>query len=91
MAHPTHSCNPAPFARQSNDLTTADISPYAPNRDSLLTLFEQADKRRYAPPSLKPVLLLPGYDGAAEWGGAGADRIRVFCISIPMKWHGFFK
>ena len=29
---------PAPFARQSNDLTTADISPYAPNRDSLPNL-----------------------------------------------------
>jgi quinoprotein glucose dehydrogenase len=41
---------PVPFARQSNDLTAEDISPYAPNRDSLLLLFEQADKRRYAPP-----------------------------------------
>ena len=79
---------PAPFARQSNDLTTADISPYAPNRDSLLTLFEQADKRRYAPPSLKPVLLLPGYDGAAEWGGAGADPDQgiLYINSNEMAW-----
>ncbi len=64
---------PAPFARQSQDLTDADISPYAPNRDSLLQVFRRADKRPYAPPSLEPVLLLPGYDGGAEWGGAGAD------------------
>ena len=79
---------PAPFARQSNDLTTADISPYAPNRDSLLNLFEQADKRRYAPPSLKPVLLLPGYDGAAEWGGAGADPNQgiLYINSNEMAW-----
>ena len=79
---------PAPFARQSNDLTTADISPYAPNRDSLLNLFEQADKRRYAPPSLKPVLLLPGYDGAAEWGGAGVDPNQgiLYINSNEMAW-----
>ena len=64
---------PAPFARQSQDLTEADISPYAPNRDELLVAFRNADKRLYAPPSLNPVLLLPGYDGGAEWGGAGAD------------------
>ena len=79
---------PVPFARQSNDLTAEDISPYAPNRDSLLTLFEQADKRRYAPPSLKPVLLLPGYDGAAEWGGAGADPDKgiLYINSNEMAW-----
>jgi quinoprotein glucose dehydrogenase len=79
---------PVPFARQSNDLTAEDISPYAPNRDILLLLFEQADKRRYAPPSLKPVLLLPGYDGAAEWGGAGADPDKgiLYINSNEMAW-----
>ncbi len=79
---------PAPFARQSNDLTDEDISPYAPDRDSLLLLFKQADKRRYAPPSLKPVLLLPGYDGAAEWGGAGADPDKgiLYINSNEMAW-----
>jgi len=79
---------PVPFARQSNDLTAEDISPYAPNRDSLLLLFEQADKRRYAPPSVKPVLLLPGYDGAAEWGGAGADPDKgiLYINSNEMAW-----
>ncbi|MEB8345383.1 hypothetical protein OO010_04950 [Flavobacteriaceae bacterium KMM 6898] len=30
-------------------------------------------RRQYAPPGLEPVLLLPGYDGGAEWGGAGAN------------------
>ena len=79
---------PAPFARQSNDLTVEDISPYASNRDSLLLLFKQVDRRRYAPPSLKPVLLLPGYDGAAEWGGAGADPDNgiLYINSNEMAW-----
>jgi len=64
---------PRPFARQAEDLTEADISPYANNADELLGIFRKADKRNYAPPSTEPVLLLPGYDGGAEWGGAGAD------------------
>ena len=79
---------PSPFARQSNNLTEKDISPYAPDRDSLMILFKKADKRLYAPPSLKPVLLLPGYDGAAEWGGAGADPDKgiLYINSNEMAW-----
>jgi len=38
-----------------------------------MALLKNADKRIYAPPYLEPVLLLPGYDGGAEWGGAAAD------------------
>lgn len=64
---------PKPFARQSQDLTEADISPFAENKEELLAFFKAADKRQYAPPSLSSNLLLPGYDGAAEWGGAAAD------------------
>ncbi|MBT8184197.1 MAG: pyrroloquinoline quinone-dependent dehydrogenase [Eudoraea sp.] len=64
---------PAPFARQSTELTEADISPYADNKEELLEIFRNSDKRIYAPPALDPVILLPGYDGAAEWGGASAD------------------
>jgi quinoprotein glucose dehydrogenase len=64
---------PKPFARQSADLTERDISPFAPNRDELLAIFRATDRRMYAPPDTNPVLLLPGYDGGAEWGGAAAD------------------
>ena len=64
---------PKPFARQSPELTENDLSPFAKNKDELLELFRKSDKRIYAPPGLEPVLLLPGYDGAAEWGGAAAD------------------
>jgi quinoprotein glucose dehydrogenase len=64
---------PKPFARYADKLTEDDLSPYAENKDELLEIFRKADKRIYAPPSTDPVLLLPGYDGAGEWGGAGAD------------------
>ena len=64
---------PKPFARQSKDLTEEDISPFAENKDELLSFFNSADKRQYAPPALTPKFLLPGYDGAAEWGGAATD------------------
>jgi quinoprotein glucose dehydrogenase len=65
--------SPKPFARQSSELTENDVNPYSKNQDSLKAILNAADKRIYAPPSLKPVLLFPGYDGAAEWGGASAD------------------
>ena len=64
------------------------MSPYAINKDSLANLIEQADKRIYAPPSLEPVLLLPGYDGAAEWGGTAADPEdgMIYVNSNEMAW-----
>ena len=79
---------PAPFARQSDQLTENDISPYAENRDELLQLFRASDKRLFAPPGLKPVFLLPGYDGGAEWGGAGADPDAgiLYVNSNEMAW-----
>ncbi|NUO01367.1 MAG: pyrroloquinoline quinone-dependent dehydrogenase [Saprospiraceae bacterium] len=64
---------PQPFARQAYELTENDLSPYAENRAELLEAFRKLDRRRFAPPSLEGVLLLPGYDGGAEWGGAAAD------------------
>ncbi len=64
---------PKPFARLSQDLTEKDISPFAENKDELLELFRASEKGMYAPPNTSPTLLLPGYDGAAEWGGASAD------------------
>lgn len=64
---------PAPFARYADELTEADISPYAENREELLEVFRKADKHTFAPPDTGLVFLLPGYDGGGEWGGAGAD------------------
>ena len=64
---------PGPFARQSSDISVKNISPFAENKDDLIKKLKQADNAIYAPPSLNPLLLLPGYDGGAEWGGAGVD------------------
>ncbi|WP_422858297.1 PQQ-binding-like beta-propeller repeat protein [Flagellimonas sp. S174] len=64
---------PKPFARQSDEISIENISPFAGNKEELIETLEQANKTVYAPPSLDPILLLPGYDGGAEWGGAGAD------------------
>ena len=79
---------PKAFARYSTTLTPEDVSPYAENADSLRQIITNADKRMYAPPSLDPVLLLPGYDGAAEWGGAGADPEEgiLYVNSNEMAW-----
>jgi quinoprotein glucose dehydrogenase len=79
---------PKPFARKSVDITANDVSPYADNKEELKEILINADKRIYAPPSEKPVLLLPGYDGAAEWGGTAADPKGgiIYVNSNEMPW-----
>jgi quinoprotein glucose dehydrogenase len=80
---------PAPFARQSTDLTEGDISPYAENQEELLAFFKASDRRQYAPPNEKPTFLFPGYDGAAEWGGAAADPDEgiLYVNANEMAWN----
>ncbi len=79
---------PAPFARQSNTLTDKDISPYAPDRDSLLIRFKTYNKAIFAPPSKEGTVILPGFDGGAEWGGAAADPQEgiLYVNSNEMPW-----
>ncbi|UTA70041.1 PQQ-binding-like beta-propeller repeat protein [Emticicia sp. 21SJ11W-3] len=64
---------PAPFARQAHTLTEKDISAYAEDRDSLLARFRTFKRNRFAAPSKEGTVILPGFDGGAEWGGAAAD------------------
>jgi len=80
---------PKPFARQSQELTEADISPFAENREELVAFFNASDKRQYAPPALTPNFLFPGYDGAAEWGGTAADPNQgiIYVNSNEMAWN----
>jgi len=79
---------PKPFARLSTELTKDDVSSFAENPDSLRQILLNADKRSYAPPNLDPVLLLPGYDGAAEWGGAATDPEKsiLYVNANEMAW-----
>ncbi|MCM5662687.1 outer membrane protein assembly factor BamB family protein [Galbibacter mesophilus] len=64
---------PKPYARLSSDISEEDLSPYAENQEDIKRKFNSLKKHNFTPPGLEPSLMLPGYDGGAEWGGAGAD------------------
>ena len=76
---------PAPFARQS--LAESEISPYAENRDALLATFRGARKGLFQPYGKDDVLLFPGFDGGAEWGGPAVDPRGVLYVNASnMAW-----
>jgi quinoprotein glucose dehydrogenase len=79
---------PAPYARQAYALTEKDISMYAPDRDSLILKFKSYKKALFAPPSKEGTVILPGFDGGAEWGGAAADPTTgiMYVNSNEMAW-----
>jgi quinoprotein glucose dehydrogenase len=79
---------PKPFAREAYQLTENDISPYANNKAELKKILVAADKRMFAPPSLGNTLLLPGYDGGIEYGGAAADPAKgiIYVNANEMAW-----
>jgi quinoprotein glucose dehydrogenase len=78
---------PAPFARQSSALTTNDISQYAENRQELIANFKKYKTGVYDPSTKEGIVLLPGYDGGAEWGGAAADPEGVLYVNAnEMAW-----
>jgi quinoprotein glucose dehydrogenase len=79
---------PKPFARAAHELTENDISPHANNKEELREILIAADKRLFAPPALTNTLILPGYDGGAEYGGAGADPQNgiIYVNSNEMAW-----
>ncbi|WP_425568800.1 PQQ-binding-like beta-propeller repeat protein [Ravibacter arvi] len=79
---------PAPFARQAHQVTENDINPYAVNRDELLAIFKKTDRRQFAPPGTNGSLILPGFDGGAEWGGAAAvpQEGILYVNSNEMPW-----
>lgn len=79
---------PAPFARQmfTADLIT-DIS-----RESYVAVLEKFIKVRphlpFMPPSTQGTIILPGFDGGAEWGGAAVDPRRgiLYVNGNEMPW-----
>ncbi len=79
---------PKPYARAAWQLTENDISPYAANKEELKQKFLAADKRLFGPPDTSNVLLFPGYDGGAEWGGAAADPFKgiLYVNANEMAW-----
>ncbi len=76
---------PRPFARQV--LARDDINSFADGRDSILRIFDNANKGTYHPLSLNQTVLFPGADGGAEWGGAAVDTEGVMYVnSNEMAW-----
>ncbi len=65
---------PAPFARQimrDSDLTTLSPVSHAAALSRFRTLRSDG---LFAPPSRQGTIVLPGFDGGGEWGGAAVDR-----------------
>ncbi len=79
---------PKPFAREAHQLSENDISPFAGNKEELKKILMNSDKRFFTPPDTTAVLLLPGYDGGAEYGGAGADPDNgiIYVNANEMAW-----
>jgi quinoprotein glucose dehydrogenase len=65
---------PAPFARQR--LTEADLTDRTPAaRAAVLARFRTVrNDGLFTPPSRQGSVVLPGFDGGGEWGGAAVDR-----------------
>ncbi|WP_236971240.1 outer membrane protein assembly factor BamB family protein [Membranihabitans marinus] len=77
---------PKPFSRQSFEMT--DINPYSPYRDSLMAVYQSANKGLFMPLSKTPTILFPGCDGGAEWGGTAVDPNGILYVnSNEMAWY----
>jgi quinoprotein glucose dehydrogenase len=65
---------PAPFARQS--ITEADLTELSPSAHSAAVQRFRMLRHDglFAPPSREGTIVLPGFDGGGEWGGAAVDR-----------------
>ena len=78
---------PAPFARQvfSYDEIT-DISPGS-HRHVLERFAKMRAHTPFLPPSKEGSIILPGFDGGAEWGGAAVDPDGVLYVNAnEMAW-----
>ena len=63
---------PEPFARQQ--LTEQDLNTFSRDKDSLLLVLQNSRSAgQFVPPSEEGTIIFPGFDGGAEWGGAGYD------------------
>ncbi|MHA8079776.1 outer membrane protein assembly factor BamB family protein [Aquirufa regiilacus] len=79
---------PKPYARLSNEISPKDVSPYAENKDELSLILSKLKRAWYDTPSEQGTLILPGFDGGGEWGGAGADPEKgiLYINSNEMGW-----
>lgn len=89
--HPTQPIptKPAPYARQS--VGPDDINPYLSAEDQAAVRATFATSRygnQFMPPGEQPHILLPGFDGGAEWGGPAYDpeEQTIYINSNNMAW-----
>jgi quinoprotein glucose dehydrogenase len=76
---------PAPISRQI--LTENDLSPYAENREEILSMFRQARFGPYEPFGKDDTLIFPGFDGGPEWGGPAVDPDGTLYVNCnEMAW-----
>ena len=78
---------PKPYARLSSEIKNNDVNPYADNKEELIQTLTSLNKGWHDAPSEKGNLILPGFDGGGEWGGAAADPDGILYInSNEMGW-----
>jgi quinoprotein glucose dehydrogenase len=78
---------PPPFARQG--LTEAMLTRRTPEAHAaVLERFRQFGSGMFAPPTERGIIVFPGFDGGAEWGGAAydADEALLYVNSNEMPW-----
>jgi len=78
---------PPPFTRQG--LTEAMLTTRTPEaHEAVLSRFKQLGSGMFAPPSERGIIVFPGFDGGAEWGGAAFDppNALLYVNSNEMPW-----
>ena len=78
---------PPPFARQG--LTEAMLTTRTPEAHAaVLERFRQFGAGMFAPPTERGIIVFPGFDGGAEWGGAAfdPDSALLYVNSNEMPW-----
>lgn len=79
---------PKPYARLSHEITENDLNPYSTDKEKLLREYRKMEKRWFGPPAENGTLILPGFDGGGEWGGAAAHPTKgiIYINSNEMPW-----
>ncbi|MEO6685340.1 MAG: PQQ-binding-like beta-propeller repeat protein, partial [Dyadobacter sp.] len=76
---------PKPYARTT--FAESDINPHSADHDSLLAIYRKANKGMFHPFGKTPTIILPGFDGGAEWGGAAVDPEGIMYVNAnEMPW-----
>lgn len=78
---------PAPFARQQfTEAEVTDLTPAA--HDAVLKRLRAANPHvPFDPPSERGTIILPGFDGGAEWGGAAVNPRGILYVNAnEMAW-----